>query len=200
MAEAKRIAGTVPITALAWSATKGVPAVAVGLQDGAIRVVNPANGEILAALAAGNTTNWFKTSSLSWMPGNRPLLLASRYYLTQLWDVSQGKTIRRQIAPGGASSVFPTGGGSLAVARSSDRTTRFWDPVGGTLRGVLLDEGGTLVGISTGGDVKYDPEATPGLIAIVETESGQQTIPLDELAKIYGWKNNAKVLKLPTRN
>jgi WD40 repeat protein len=200
MAEAKRIAGTVPITALAWSATKGVPAVAVGLQDGGIRVVNPANGEIMAALVTGNTTNWFKTSSLAWMPGNRPRLLASRYYLTQLWDVSQGKTFQRQIVPGGASAVFPTAGGSLAVARSDDRTVRFWDPVSGTLRGVLLDEGGTLVGISTGGDVKYDPEANPGLIAIVETESGQQTIPLDELAKTYGWKNNAKVLKLPTRN
>jgi WD40 repeat protein len=200
MAEARRITGTVPITALAWSAAKGAPAVAVGFQDGAIRVVNPASGEILAALATGHTTNWFKTSALGWMPGNRPLLLASRYYLTQIWDIPQGGTIRRQIAPGGASAVFATAGGAMAVARSSDRTTRFWDPGSGTLRGVLLDEGGTLVGISTGGDVKFAPETNPGLIAIVEDDSGQRTIPLDDLARTFGWKNNAQVLKLPTRN
>jgi len=200
MKEAKKIEGTLPITALAWSPAKGVPALACGFRDGSIRVVNPASGEILAALAAGSPANWFKTSALGWMPGKRPMLLASRYYLAQIWDVPQGNTVQRQLAPGGATSVFSTAGGSFAVARAADRTVRFWDPGTGSLRGVLLEEGDALVGISTGGDVKFDPETKPGLIAIVETESGQQTIPLDELAKTYGWKNNLKVMKLPTRN
>ncbi|MCE9631659.1 MAG: WD40 repeat domain-containing protein [Planctomycetia bacterium] len=199
-AEAKKIEGTVPITALAWSAVKGVPALACGFQDGSIRVVNPSTGEVLAALATGNASNWYRTSALCWMPGNRPMLLASRYYLAQIWDVTQGKTVERQIAPGGASAVFPTAGGAFAVARSEDRTVRFWDPEGGKLRGVLLEEGDALVGISTSGDVKYDPDTNPGLIAIVQTQSGQQTISLDELAKTYGWKNNTKVMKLPSRN
>lgn len=200
MKEDKRIEGNVPITALAWSAVKGVPALACGFQDGSIRVVNPSTGEVLAALATGNVTNWFKASAVGWMPGARPTLLASRYYLTQVWDVAERKTIQRQIAPGGASAVFPTAGGAFAVARTEDRTVRFWDPETGKLRGVLLEEGDSLVGISTAGDVKFDPDSKPALIAIVETESGQQTIPLDELAENFGWKNNLKVMKLPTRN
>lgn len=200
MSEAKKIESSVPITALAWSAVKGVPTLACGYGDGSIRVVNPSSGKVLAALAAGNSTHWLRTSALCWMPGNRPLLLASRYYLAQVWDVPQGKTLQRQITPGGASAVFPAAGGSFAVARTDDRTVGFWDPTSGTLCGVLLAEGDALVGISTGGDVKFDPETKPGLIAIVETESGQQTISLDELARKHGWKNNAKAMKLPTRN
>lgn len=199
MSEAKKIESAFPITALAWSAVKGVPTLACGYGDGSIRVVKPSSGEVLAAVAAGHSTSWLPTTALCWMPGNRPLLLASRYYLTQVWDVPQGKTLQRQITPGGASTVFPAAGGSFAVARTDDRTVRFWDPTSGKLRGVLLAEGDALVGISAGGDVKFDPETQPGLIAIVETESGQQTISLDDLANQHGWKNNAKAMKLPTR-
>ncbi len=111
----------------------------------------------------------------------QPMLLVSRYYLTQLWDITKEESVQRQMVPGGASSVFPTAGGVLAVARSGDRTTRFWDPAGGSLRGVLLEEGDCIVAISTGGDVKYDAAEKPtNLIAILETTQGQKTISLEE--------------------
>lgn len=98
------------------------------------------------------------------------------------------------------SRVFATAGGSLAGARAADRTVRFWDPASGTLKGVLLDEDGVLFGISTGGDVKHDPGEKISLIAIVETQSGQETLSPEAFAKKYGWKNNSKVIKLPMRN
>lgn len=197
MTEDKRIEATVPITSLAWSAVKGSPALACGFQDGAIRIINPSNGDVLATVHASSGS---RTNALGWMPGNRPMLLATRYYLTQMWDISDGKTVQRQIVPGGATAVGPTAGGSLAMARAEDRTVRFWEPTTGKLRGLLLEEGDALVAISTDGNVKCAPEITPGLIAIVETQSGQKTMPLDELATTFGWKNNAKMMKLPTRN
>jgi len=189
----------VSITTVAWTSVKGTPAVACGFVDGGILVVNPANGEKLATVVEGNPRHWWhSTSAVAWMPGPQPKLLASRYYLTNVWDVATNKSLQRQIAPGGATQVFPTAGGTLAVARSGDRTVRFWDPSGGSLRGVLLEEGESLVGISTAGDLKFDPDSKPDLIAIVETDDGQKTIPIDELQK-YGWKNNTKIMKLPTR-
>lgn len=197
-AEKRAVEFAVPITSLAWAAVGGVPAIACGFGDSSVRVVNPTDGGVMVTL--GNPSNWYATSAVAWMPGNRPLLLTSRYYLTQLWDVAQARTVQRQIVPGGAAAVFSTNGGTLAVARAEDRTIRFWDPAGGSLRGVLLDEGGTLVAVSTVGDVKHDPETTPPLIAIVETAAGQRTISLEELAKAHRWKNNGKVLKLPTKN
>jgi hypothetical protein len=40
----------------------------------------------------------------------------------------------------------------------------------------------------------------PNLIAIIETDAGQQTITLDELARKHGWKNAGKTMKLPMKN
>jgi hypothetical protein len=77
---------------------------------------------------------------------------------------------------------------------------RFWEPAKGTLRGTLLEEGDSLVAVTTTGDVKYDPDVPPGLIAIVETSTGQQPMSLDELARQHGWKNQGKMMRLPSKN
>ena len=198
--EQRRVAGTGPVTALAWSAVQGTPAIACGFDDGGIRVINATTGEFIAALAGSSSRSWFRTTALCWLPGRTPMLLAGRHYLAQIWDVPAGKTVQRQIVPGGASAVFPTAGGSLMVARAEDRTVRFWDPLSGTLRGCVLDEGDSLVAVSTTGDVKFTPGTKPGLIAIVDTPTGQKTLELEEFAKAHGWKNGGKLMKLPTRN
>ena len=197
----RTISVTSSVNALDWTSLKGSPALACGFRDSGIRVINPVTGAELAIVADGNNHAWHGgTTAVAWMPGPQPRILAGRWALTQVWDVAQHDTVQRQLAPGGAASVFPTAGGTLAAVRANDRTVRFWDPAGGTLRGVLLDEGGALVAVSTGADVKFDPDVPPDLIAIVETDDGQRTIPLDELKQAYGWKNNAKMLKLPARN
>jgi len=195
----KKIPCHTAITAMSWMGLKSGSLLAIGFADAGIRIINPASGEILAQPVQGRVS-WYRTSALSWMPTPQPMLLVSRYYLTQLWDIAKEESVQRQMVPGGASSVFPTAGGVLAVARSGDRTTRFWDPAGGSLRGVLLEEGDCIVAISTGGDVKFDAAEKPNLIAILETTQGQKTVSLEELAKKYGWKNNARVMKLPVKN
>jgi WD40 repeat protein len=187
------------VTCIDWTAIKATPALACGTLDGGIRVFNATNGAEIAAVSPGHRGSYY-TSSVAWMPGPQPRILAGRYYLTQIWDVGKADTVARQIAPGGATSVAPTAGGSLAVVRSGDRTVRFWEPTGSSLRGVLLEEGDSLVTILTNGDLKFDPESAPNLIAIVETETGQKTVSLEELKKDYGWKNNGKMLKLPTKD
>ncbi len=197
--QVKSIPSVLPITALAWGAGKGAPAVACGFADGSIRVVNPLNGEMLAMVADGGASRSWPITALDWMPGNQLRLLSSRFYLTRLWDIPTATSIQRQLAPGGASEVFSTAAGVPVVARANDRTVRFWDPVGGSLRGSLLEEGDSLVAVSTTGDVKCGGDAAVPLIAIVETPEGQRTIPLDTLAKEHGWKNNGRVMKLPAR-
>lgn len=116
------------------------------------------------------------------------------------WSATTGRTLRRQMAPGAGDRVFPTAGGSLIVSRCDDRTARLWDASRGSLRGTLLEEGDSLVAISTTGDVKFDPDVPPDLIAVIETDAGQQTITLDELAREHGWKNAGKTMRLPMKN
>lgn len=200
LVEQRKIPGSMPVTALAWATVAGQPAIACGYSDASINVVNAASGEMLSMVFKGHANSWYQANALAWMPGKQPRLLSGIHYMTQVWDAAQAETQQRQIIPGGATDVFATAGGSLAVARSNDRTVRFWDPVGGTLRGVILEEGDAIAAISTTGDVKFHKDEDPKLIAIVETDEGQKTIPLAELAKLHGWKNNAKVLKLPTKN
>jgi len=196
----RTISSPVPVTALAWSLVQGRPALAVGGRDGSIRVWNPMNGEMLGVIVDGHRQNWFQTEALGWMPGNRPLILSVRHYLSQIWDASNARSVQRQMSPGGGDAIFPTAGGGLVVSRCGDRTVRFWDPAGGSLRGTLLAEGESLVAVTTTGDVKFDPAVPPGLIAIVETPSGQQTMSLDDLAKQHGWKNRGTMMRLPAKN
>jgi WD40 repeat protein len=199
-AQDRKITSPVPVTALAWSQVQGKPALAVGGRDGSIRVWNPTNGEMLGVIVDGHRQSWFHTEALGWMPGNRPLILSVRHYLSQIWDASNARSVQRQMSPGGGDAIFPTAGGGLVVSRCGDRTVRFWDPAGGSLRGTLLAEGESLVAVTTTGDVKFDPAVPPGLIAIVETPSGQQTMPLDDLAKRHGWKNRGTMMRLPAKN
>jgi hypothetical protein len=77
--------------------------------------------------------------------------------------------------------------------------TRFWDPVGGALFASLLDEHGDLVAVSAAGDVLFDPDTKPAIVAVVETAEGQSTLPLDEFTRRFRWKNNGRSLKLPRK-
>jgi WD40 repeat protein len=190
----------VAVIALAWSTVRGAPALAAGGSEGSIRIWNPASGEMLGIVVDGQRGGSLTTQALGWLPGNQPLILSTRTHLTQVWDPATSRTVRRQLSPGGGTAVFPTAGGSLIVNRCGDRTVRFWEPAKGTLRGTLLEEGDSLVAVTTTGDVKFDPDVPPGLIAIVETPTGQQTITLDEFAAKHGWKNQGKMMRLPAKN
>jgi WD40 repeat protein len=189
------------VTTLDWTTVKGVSAIACGLQDGGAKVFNASTGSEIATVIQGTPSWAYGFGSIAWSQGGQPGLLTSRWHLAQLWDIGTKDTLARQITPGGGTAVFPTAGGKVAVVRAADRTLRLWDPADNGLRGVLLDDDGRLAAISTKGDVKFDPEAAPDLIAIVETADGHQhVLTLGELKSVHGWKNSSKAIKLPTRN
>lgn len=195
----KSFGGAVGIICIDWASIMNTPAIACGMANGGIRVFDASKGEEIAVVSAEEIWS-HPATAIAWMPGPKPRLLTGRYYLTEIWDVAQGDATARQIVPGGATTVSSAAGGTLAVARAADRTVRFWEPAGGTLRGTLLEEGDVLAAVLTTGDVAFHKDSPPNLIAVVETEVGQQTMSLDELKKNFSWKNNGKILKLPTKN
>jgi len=195
----KSFGGTMGITCVDWAAIMNTPAIACGMANGGIRVFNASTGEQVAVVSLEELWS-HPVTSIAWMPGPKPRLLTGRYYLTEIWDVAQGDAVARQIVPGGAGTVSSAAGGALAIASAADRTVRFWEPAGGTLRGTLLEEGDALAAVLTTGDVAFHKDSPPNLIAVVETKAGQETMSLDELKKKFGWKNNGKMLKLPAKN
>jgi hypothetical protein len=77
----------------------------------------------------------------------------------------------------------------LAVA-AHDRTCRFFEPISGKLKGLLLAEPEQVVAISMDGHFRADRPTVDGLVYVVQTARGQDTLyPVDFTAK-YKWKND----------
>ncbi len=77
----------------------------------------------------------------------------------------------------------------LAVS-AHDRTCRFFEPISGKLRGLLLAEAEQIVAISKDGHVRADGPAQDGLVYVVQTVNGQDTLTAAEFTARYKWKND----------
>jgi WD40 repeat protein len=187
-------------TALAWSVVKGVSVLACGQANSCVRLVNAASGEPFTVIEEGTPAPSTEIPALAWLnaTGAR-LIVGRRSDVTHILDVPSLQRAQRQLAPDGVVETFPVAAGSVVVSRCGDRVTRFWDPVGGALFASLLDEHGDLVAVSAAGDVLFDPDTKPAIVAVVETAEGQSTLPLDEFTRRFRWKNNGRSLKLPRK-
>ena len=187
-------------TALAWTVVKGVSTLACGQANSCIRLLNAASGEPFTVIEDGSAVPSVEIPALAWLnaTGAR-LIVGRRSDLTQIYDVPSLQRAQRQLAPDGVVETFSVAAGTVVVTRGGDRVTRFWDPVGGALFASLLDEHGDLVAVSAAGDVLFDPDTKPAIVAVVETAEGQTTLPLDEFARRFRWKNNGRTLKLPRK-
>lgn len=191
----RTIEGSGKVTALNWQ--RGGP-LAVGFYDNGLAVFNPTTGAAVKEVlplrrGAGNPVQ-----PLVWVTGAESRLLFGQGGLVQAVDVATGVRFQRQLAPGGAAWALSLPG-DVAVTASGDRTVRFWSLIDGRLLGFLIDDGSAVAAISATGDVAFDPDATPDLMAIVDRETGQEWMTLERFAKSCRWKNNPKSIRLPTR-
>jgi WD40 repeat protein len=178
------------VSALAWTVVRGAPALACGLVNTGVKVINPSTGKDIATLAEGTRVPGIPITTVAWLPGKTPRLLAGQsYHVVELFDALTGQVTTWQLAPGGATDTLGVNKGALVATRAQDRTVRFWEAATGRLRGCLLDEAGVPVLISAAGDLRHPADAVPELIAIVDTPAGQKTLRLDELARDHRWKN-----------
>ena len=190
----------VDVSALDWTMVRGAPALACGLVNTGVKLINPATGKDIATLAKGASSLSNPITAVAWLPGKTPRLVAAQsYHLVELFDAAAGQALTWQLAPGGATNVLGLNKGALVATRAQDRTVRFWEAATGKLRGCLLDEAGVPVLISATGDLRHPADAVPDLIAIVDTAEGQKTMRLDALARGYRWKNapGSKAFALP---
>jgi WD40 repeat protein len=77
----------------------------------------------------------------------------------------------------------------LAVA-SQDRCCRFFEPISGRLRGMLIAEPEQIVALSHDGHYRADGPTVDGLVYVVQTPRGQDTLTPAEFTTQYRWKND----------
>jgi WD40 repeat protein len=189
------IEGQGKVTGLDWQRGGSL---AVGFYDSGLTVFNPATGAAIKEVIPLRRGRGHPVRALAWVTGAEPRLLFGQNDLVQAVDVATSVRFRRQVAPGGVvdSLSLP---GNLAVTSSGDRTVRFWSLADGKLVGFIVDDGSAVAAISANGDVAFDPDAPPDLMAIVDRETGQEWMTLDAFAKSCRWKNNPKSIRLPNR-
>ena len=93
-----------------------------------------------------------------------------------------------------ASVAISTDGKTL-VAASLDRASRFWDAQSGKLKMTLIANGGQIVAIGADGNYRCSSEAEAELVGVVQTDKGQETVSLKELATKYGFRNSPASVK-----
>jgi WD40 repeat protein len=77
----------------------------------------------------------------------------------------------------------------LAVS-ALDRTCRFFEPISGKLKGTLLAEPEQIVAIGHDGHIRADGATLDGLVYVVQTVRGQDTLTPAEFTAQYKWKND----------
>jgi WD40 repeat protein len=178
-------------TAVAWSADGKT--LAAGSSRGRILLFHAETGAQVRSLADAHEETVY---TLTWLPDGTTLASAGDDGTAKWWDAS-GKCVRACKGLLGRGRFSPDG---TAFTSMKDGTAlRIWDTATGRLRGSLLLFSGPQDGFLTvGADGRY--RASPGveaeLVAVVQTDTGQQMMTLAEFSDTFGWKNDPEGVRL----
>jgi hypothetical protein len=173
---------------------------AVGFRDHGLLLFDPATGEPVQELIPRTRGGGHPLTGLAWIPGGALRLVAGWRHsgIVHAIDAPSKVQFQRQLAPAGCAWVSVLSNG-LAVTASNDRTVRYWGLGDGRLAGCVIEDGESIVALSATGDVAFDPETPPDLIAIADLGHRQDSMTLDAFTKTHGWKNNPKSIRLPAK-
>lgn len=144
--------------------------------DGEVRIIDPANGEVLEILS-GHTSG---VSRALWSPDGRHILSASRDDTARIWDATSGQLLF--ILRGHNADVFSIGwspDGTRVATASEDQTARIWDATTGELIATLTGHSGSV------NSVDWSPDG----LKIV-------TASVDMTAKIWDASSGSELLTL----
>jgi WD40 repeat protein len=190
----RTITAAAPVLSLACTMLNKTLTLACGTTDEQLQIIDLATGQLLLRLHHGGSPP--SVTALAWLPQSSYLLAGRGNHTAQLWDLGSNKVVHNFQAMAPVAYAIVAGNGSTLVAGNHDATVRFWDAASGQLYGAVLDCGDHPVLLTCDGCYREDSDQESGVVYVVLTPDGQQTLTGEEFAARFHWRNNPARVKL----
>lgn len=130
-----------------------------------------------------------QTTSLAWSADGKSVLAGRGNHTLQYWSLTTNKDVQNLPTMAPVTCVAVAADHKTLVGGSLDRAVRFWDAGTGRLKLTLVADANQILSVGADGNYRCPDEAASELIAVVQTEAGQETLPLREFARKYGFRN-----------
>jgi WD40 repeat protein len=166
---------------------------AVGSVDDRLRVYQTVTGKLLHEWEKGGSPQ--NVSAVCWSADGQFVLAGRGNHTLQLWSLKANRDVQHIGSMAPLTGVAVSADGKTLVGASLDRSVRFWEAGTGRVRMTLVAESGQVAAIGADGNYRCPPEIESNLIAVVQTDKGQETVTLRELATKYGFRNSPGAVK-----
>ena len=128
-------------------------------------------------------------SAVAWAADNGSVLAGRGNHTLQYWNLKANKDVQNLPTMAPVTGVAVTADGKTLVGASLDRAVRYWDASTGRLKLTLIADTGQILAVSAEGNYRCPNEAESELVAVVQTDKGQETTSLKEFALKHGFHN-----------
>ncbi len=175
---------TAAVLGLAWS-PDGKTLASAG-DDGTARLWDPATGNCIRPLGGHPK----RVARVIWSPDGTRLATLSDGQV-RVWNAASGSVAyvlpEERIL---TLASWPPDGRTLITARGAGMT-HIWGAATGRLHGTLVDlRNGQGLALGPEGHFRGPPNVEEELVCVVQTDAGQETLPLQEFARRFGWTND----------
>lgn len=169
---------------LAWTADGKT--LAVGDINGTGLLWTPAKAKMAGELPTVGSPP--QINSMVFYAKGEMLATARGNHTLVLWSTLTGKAT--QTLPTMAPAQYVAWSAPHLAVAAHDRCCRFFEPITGKLKGLLIAEPEQIVAVSMDGHYRADGPTVDGLVYVVQTARGQDTLTPTEFAAQYKWKND----------
>jgi WD40 repeat protein len=166
---------------------------AVGSVDDRLRVYQVSTGKQLHEWEKGGSPQ--NVSAVVWSADGQFVLAGRGNHTLQYWSLKANRDVQNIGSMAPLTGVAVPADGKTLVGASLDRSVRFWEGTSGRLRMTLVAEAGQVAAIGADGNYRCPPDIESELVAVVQTDKGQETVTLKELATKYGFRNSPGAVK-----
>jgi WD40 repeat protein len=159
-------------------------ALATAGEDGAVCLWNVATGQTGPTLGKHERS----VRSLAWLDEGRALVSVGGDGALKRWDTRSGRLV--QSLPAAAEWGVLSPDLRLLASANGACSARLWDPATGRPHGTLVVLSGGALLFSPEGHYRAPPAVERGLVYVVQTDAGQETLSPVEFAEKYRWHND----------
>lgn len=161
---------------------------AVGGMDDRVHVFQVATGKQLHEWEKPGSPP--QSSALAWSADGKSVLVGRGNHTLQFWSMPANKDVQNISTMAPVTGVAVTIDAKTLVGSSLDRAVRFWDAGSGRVRMTLIADSNQILAVGADGNYRCPNEAESELVAVVQTDKGQATLTLRELAAKHGFRNS----------